>query len=225
MRKLALICSIVVSVTLLAGCGNKNIENVVDENSKQKVEDQNIDLQNEKDNSDKISEKNDEKKLEKENLNKNNDNKSNDDKTIEKNSEGKNSTSQDKKQEEESKITMFKIYYYDVIEDKVLEENKKLGNGEKITEDLILKELKSKNLIKNTVKINKIEKRDNVAIIDFNADFINTDLGSSVESKNLECIAKTFLNALNLDKLKITVEGKAYSSGHIILEDNHYFTK
>ncbi|MGL5614793.1 MAG: GerMN domain-containing protein [Sarcina sp.] len=219
MKKLALICSIVISVTLLAGCVNKNNENVVNENSKQKVEDnQNIDLRNEKDNSEEINKKDEEKKLEKKDI------KNNDNKAIEKNSEGENITTQDKKQED-NKITMFKIYYYDVIEDKILEEDKKIENGEKITEDLILKELQSKNLIKNTVKINKIEKRDNVAIIDFNNDFINTDLGSAVESKNLECIAKTFLNALNLDKLKITVEGKSYSSGHIILEDNHYFTK
>ena len=73
--------------------------------------------------------------------------------------------------------------------------------------------------------INKIDKKDKVAIIDFNSAFINRNLGSGVEANVLESIAKTFISGLKLEKLKITVDGKNYESGHIQLEDNYYFTK
>lgn len=210
MKKLALICSIIASVTVFAGCGAKE-ESKVDNTSKVPVVESNAETDNSTTNNDAASNKEEGTESEGEK----------DSKEPVSNKENQTSNSNDEKKEE-AKADEATLYYYDAEADKMKSEAIK---AEKIDENLILEKLKSKKMLTSDVKINKIDKKDKVAIIDFNSAFINRNLGSGVEGSVLKAVTQTFISGLKLDKLKITVDGKNYESGHIIIEDNHYFTK
>lgn len=206
MKKIALICSIIASVTVFAGCGAKE-ESKVDNTSKAPVVESNA---------------------EKDNSTTNNDATINKEEGIESGEEkdskepGSNKDNSNEENKGEAKVEEATLYYYDAEADKMKSEAIK---AEKIDENLILEKLKSKKMLTSDVEINKIDKKDKVAIIDFNSAFINRNLGSGVEGSVLKAVTQTFISGLKLDKLKITVDGKNYESGHIMIEDNHYFTK
>lgn len=206
MKKIALICSIIASITILSGCGAKEQKNVEDLGKTPVVESN--------------SENNKENSSEESTSNKSDENKEQTTATEKNDSTEKGNTTDSIK--ESKKETEFKVYYYDVEEDKLKTDDVK---AEKVDGDLILAKLKEKKVLTEDVKINSIDKKEKVAIIDFNSAFINKNLGSGVESNFLDCTAKTFIDGLGLDKLKITVDGKAYLSGHIQLEDDYYFKK
>lgn len=93
----------------------------------------------------------------------------------------------------------------------------------------IFSQLKSNDVISKDTKLNrfKISKSKNgqiTGIIDFSEEFYEFNLGSSYEMMMLDSIAKTYIKNFNLDKFKIQVAGENYESGHILLEDNDYFT-
>lgn len=207
MKKIALICSIIASMTILSGCGTK-AENKVDNSSKTPAVESNVENNDGNSSEESTSNKSDENKEQVT--------------ATEKNDSKEEGNKADSGKEEVKKETGFKVYYYDVEEDKLKTEDVK---AEKVDGNLILAKLKEKKVLTEDVKINNIDKKEKVAIIDFNSAFINKNLGSGVESNFLDCTAKTFIDGLGLDKLKITVDGKAYLSGHIQLEDDYYFKK
>ena len=221
MKKIALICSIIASTTVFVGCGAKDNQKV-DNTSKAPVVESNAEKDNSTTNSNDVtSNEDEEKKSDGETESK--DSVSN--KEIESSNSNKpssNASSSNNGKKEEVKAEESILYYYDAEADKMKSE---VIKEEKVDENLILEKLKSKAMLTKDVAINKIDKKDKVAIIDFNSAFINRNLGSGVEANVLESIAKTFISGLKLEKLKITVDGKNYESGHIQLEDNYYFTK
>lgn len=57
--------------------------------------------------------------------------------------------------------------------------------------------------------------------VDFSEEFeTNRNFGSGLEAESLACIADTFGELYNVDKVKITVAGRSYESGHFALEDD-----
>lgn len=201
MKKLALVFSLIASVTVFSACGAESSDKELVKKNETEIE-KNVNDNIEKENNLNVIGAND---------------------VIEgKSIEVNNAKEEGQLKAVDDKEKGFKLYYYDVIEDKIKTENIETEN---INENLILEKLKEKEMLQNAVEINKIEKKDKVAIIDFNSAFINTNLGSGVEAMVLESIAKSFLDGLKLDKLKITVDGKVYESGHIMLEENYYFKK
>ncbi|WP_158540617.1 GerMN domain-containing protein [Romboutsia weinsteinii] len=99
-----------------------------------------------------------------------------------------------------------------------------------ITANTIFEELKNVDIIVPDTKLNKFDKYEDadnqtVGIIDFSNEFYNFNLGSSYESIMLDSIAKTYIENFNLDKFKILVNGEEYQSGHILFDDDDYFTK
>lgn len=221
MKKIALICSIIASTTVFVGCGAKENQKV-DNTSKAPVVESNAEKDNSTTNSNDVtSNEDEEKKSEGETESKDSvSNKETESSNSNKPSSNASSSNNGKKEEVKAEEAI--LYYYDAEADKMKSE---VIKEEKVDENLILEKLKGKAMLTKDVAINKIDKKDKVAIIDFNSAFINRNLGSGVEANVLESIAKTFISGLKLEKLKITVDGKNYESGHIQLEDNYYFTK
>ncbi|MDR1774203.1 MAG: GerMN domain-containing protein [Clostridioides sp.] len=118
------------------------------------------------------------------------------------------------------------VYSYD-LDNEELVENK--VNVVAITPENLYNELINLKVIPestfNSFKVQTVkidEKENQIGYLDIGSDFMETKYGSSAESCMLDALAKTFKENLKLDKLKLTVDGKNYESGHIILEDSDY---
>lgn len=82
-------------------------------------------------------------------------------------------------------------------------------------------------LMSKTAKIKNIrmDKSNNILNIDFNKDFLsdNIKMGSFLESEIIQSIVNTLGDYYETNKVFISVEGKAYSSGHMDLKNDEYF--
>ena len=64
---------------------------------------------------------------------------------------------------------------------------------------------------------------DNMVYLDLSGDFITEmNAGAGYESMLLQCIANTFGNYYNVQKVILTIDNEPYSSGHIFLEKGEY---
>ena len=135
------------------------------------------------------------------------------------------------------------IYYLDPNQEKILSQqinintkkNKSKINDVDIKSDQekILLELKKNNVLDQSAKINNLsiedQKNDDgiknkVLFIDFNSGFIDlSKLGSESEDLVLRAISKTFGEFYGAKKVKLTVDGQNYESGHIELGSEDYF--
>lgn len=115
-----------------------------------------------------------------------------------------------------------KYYFMSVALEKESEEGIK---------DIISEQYKA-NVIKGTgsvlsenTKINEINLDDEgVLHIDFNDAFrYEMNAGSEYEAMIIQSITNTFGQYYDTDRVIITVEGKLYESGHILLEEGSYF--
>jgi len=102
----------------------------------------------------------------------------------------------------------------------------KTGDAAKTFFEKYFKEAPTSSLTKVISLNTKIEKlylntTENKVYVDFSKEFRKEmNLGSSGESAVLKCITNTLCDYFNVDKLSLTVEGKPYESGHIILKSN-----
>lgn len=93
----------------------------------------------------------------------------------------------------------------------------------------ILVEMKKNNLVEQDAKINKfeIERSDlqnQIMKVDFNNGFVDlTKFGAQSEFLTLQAIVNTLGNSYGVDKVRLTVDGKNYESGHISMGDEEYF--
>lgn len=98
-----------------------------------------------------------------------------------------------------------------------------------ISAEDILEQLKACQSIPTSTQINsfKTYKSDDnltIGVLDFSKDFYEFNLGSGFESMMLDSIAKTYIENFELDKFKILVDGYEYQSGHILFEEDDYYT-
>ncbi|GFN35553.1 GerMN domain-containing protein [Tepidimicrobium xylanilyticum] len=100
--------------------------------------------------------------------------------------------------------------------EKILEENlKKSGR-----DDLLAS-------IPENVKINSIllDRGNQMVRVDFSNELITEmNVGSAMESTILKSIVNTLGNYYNVEKVYISTEGKPYTSGHISIDKDEYFT-
>ena len=122
-----------------------------------------------------------------------------------------------------------KIYLVDENNEKLVTKtfDLKLFTNDDVNEK-ILSAMKENNLVTSAAKINKFEvdrsNQDSIINIDFNSNFIDlTKLGASSETLTLQAIVNTFGHIYGVDKIKLTVDGKNYESGHILMEDGDLF--
>lgn len=129
----------------------------------------------------------------------------------------------------------FRIFYPDSNNEKVYYTNKRIdlytGNEpyKALQEELksppsgssLVKVLTSGVSIRNV----KVDRDKDIVTVDFSKELLSEmNLGSGPEGMMLNCIADTFGWYYQVRKVGITVEGKAYSSGHIIINPGEYLT-
>lgn len=126
---------------------------------------------------------------------------------------------------------LIKLYLYSASADKFFYVNTKLLEDDPdITNKLVtvLKSSPHKSLVANipeSTKINSITKKDDMAILDLSENFVtDSNVGSGVETNILQSITNTVGEALDVDKVKILLDGKPYASGHILMNEDEFFT-
>jgi hypothetical protein len=81
-------------------------------------------------------------------------------------------------------------------------------------------------LLGTNTKVNSLSfiKEKNLVCIDLSKDFVKEmNAGTSLESMILTSITDSLGNYFNVDKVYITIDGKPYSSGHILMKQNEPF--
>ena len=84
----------------------------------------------------------------------------------------------------------------------------------------IINELKAAGSVAKGVKANSLEFVKGKLVLDLSKEFAQdvASTGTAGEYIKVGCVVNTFLDAYNVDTLTITVEGKAWESGHIIYD-------
>lgn len=201
-KKVLLILSILSVAVFAFGCSNNNSENdQTDNNNNSSVEEP----------------ASDEKDAEEEDTSTNEDSKDKETSKNDTSSKGAENTDTTKKEE-----TNASVYTID------------LDNGSLVKKDVALASVDANSLYSELIKqkiipsssINSFEKKDvegsTVGLLDVSSSFMNSNLGSDAETLTLDAVAKTFKENLGVSKIKLTVDGKNYESGHTVLEENDY---
>ena len=124
-----------------------------------------------------------------------------------------------------------KIYYPDEKQEKLITRDIDLDLKSDDKGEKILDELKKSKVIKSDTEIKNInlenesaQDENKILCIDFKNEFINLDeVGAESEDLILKSILKTFAEVYDVKKIRITVNGENYESGHIEMEDGDYF--
>ena len=124
-----------------------------------------------------------------------------------------------------------KIYYPDEKQEKLITRDINLDLKSDDKDEKILDELKKSKVIKSDTEIKNInlenesaQDENKILCIDFKNEFINLDeVGAESENLILKSILKTFAEVYDVKKIRITVNGENYESGHIEMEDGDYF--
>ena len=124
-----------------------------------------------------------------------------------------------------------KIYYPDEKQEKLITRDVNLDLKSSDKNEKILDELKKNEVIKSDTEIKNInlenesdQDENKILCIDFKNEFINlNEVGSESEDLILKSILKTFAEVYNVKKIRLTIDGENYESGHIEMEDGDYF--
>ncbi|MDV4151280.1 GerMN domain-containing protein [Clostridium sp. AL.422] len=125
-----------------------------------------------------------------------------------------------------------KIYYYDVVSDKIVYINTTItvkDDNEVIT--LIDELKKSPNAdispsLSSEITLNSyvLNTEKSTITLDFSSNFVGSqNLGSGAESRTLTAISNTFGDYFNIENVVITLDGAPYSSGHILMNEGEAF--
>lgn len=138
----------------------------------------------------------------------------------------KDETKSENSSEETSNGKVKITYYtYDINTEKLTEHTK---NVDDLSVGNIIKELVKNNILQEgtDVKTAKVETIDNkrTLVVDVNQKFVNFDQGASAESLSLQAFTNSVVKTFKVERVKLTVEGKNYSGGHIALNDGEYLT-
>ncbi|WP_411170563.1 GerMN domain-containing protein [Clostridium sp. MB05] len=125
-----------------------------------------------------------------------------------------------------------KIYYYDAVNDKIVYINETIEIKNKAVATALVNELKkapndevasSISTDISLISANVDEDKDCITL-NFSSNFVKAqNLGGGAESSTLNAICNTFGNYFNVKNVIITLEGKPYSSGHILMKDGEAF--
>lgn len=129
---------------------------------------------------------------------------------------------------EDMKETEQEIVYY-VPNDNVDGLNKvtlkgNIGN-EAITPQYLIDRLIKEGIVAQDTKVNKFSVlEDGVYNLDLSKEFYTLSFGTSAEGLVLNAIGNSFIENFSCEKLKLTVDGLNYESGHIAFENDDYIT-
>ncbi len=124
---------------------------------------------------------------------------------------------------EEAKTQSATIYSFDVDKTDLIENKVDLN---KIDENTLFEELQKLKVVPESTKLNSFTTKDidgvKTGILDVSSDFTKSNLGSDAETLMLDSVARTYIKNMNVEQIKITVDGSNYESGHIVLEEGDY---
>ena len=143
-----------------------------------------------------------------------------DDKNDVNDKDTQNDIEDDKEKEFEEKII---VYSYDIEKDKLVENEVSVKKDDPQS---VFESLKKLGVVPKDSKMNSfdITEADGVdtGLLDVDAKFVNTNLGSGAESLMLDAVAQTFIENFDIDQIQLTVDGGAYESGHVYLGEGDY---
>lgn len=125
-----------------------------------------------------------------------------------------------------------RIYYYDVVIDKIVYINKTIEIKDKATATALINELKkSPNsdispAISNDISLisAKVNDENDTITLNFSSNFVEAqNLGSGAETNTLKAICNTFGDYFNVSNVIINLDDKPYTSGHILMKDGDSF--
>lgn len=124
---------------------------------------------------------------------------------------------------EENKTQSAIIYSFDVDQTGLIENKVDLN---KVDENTLFEELQKLKVVPESAKLNSFTTKDidgvKTGILDVNSDFTKSNLGSDAETLMLDSVARTYIKNMNVEQIKLTVDGANYESGHIVLEEGDY---
>ncbi|CZR99103.1 MULTISPECIES: GerMN domain-containing protein [unclassified Clostridioides] len=124
---------------------------------------------------------------------------------------------------EENKTQSAIIYSFDVDQTDLIENKVDLS---KVDENTLFEELQKLKVVPESAKLNSFTTKDidgvKTGILDVNSDFTKSNLGSDAETLMLDSVARTYIKNMNVEQIKLTVDGANYESGHIVLEEGDY---
>lgn len=149
----------------------------------------------------------------------------------ENNSSNSEATTEKDIEEDTEKKEVAKIYFYDVVSDKIVYINTNIKVNDDASIALVEELKKSPNseippslasdIILNSTNLNN---ENSTITLDFSSNFIGSqNLGSGAESRNITAICNTFGSYYNVENVVITLDGKPYSSGHILMNPGEAF--
>ena len=133
---------------------------------------------------------------------------------------------------DENKEKNAKIYYYDVVSDKIVYINSIIEvEGDQSANALINELKKSPNTdiepaLSSDITLNSytIDNENSIITLDFSSNFVSAqNLGAGAESSTLAAICNTFGSYFNVENVIITLDGQPYSSGHILMTEGETF--
>ena len=133
---------------------------------------------------------------------------------------------------DENKEKNAKIYYYDVVSDKIVYINSIIEVDEDQSVNALINELKKspntdiEPALSSDITLNSytIDNENSIITLDFSSNFVSAqNLGAGAESSTLAAICNTFGSYFNVENVIITLDGKPYSSGHILMTEGETF--
>lgn len=127
---------------------------------------------------------------------------------------------------------LVRLYFYDVINDNIVFFDDTVEVTNKALTTALVSALKHPTnnivtpLLPETISLKsaKLDKENNLLTIDFPADFVSKlNLGSGPESKTIQALVNTMGYNYKVNNIIITLDGKPYSSGHILMSEGESF--
>lgn len=93
--------------------------------------------------------------------------------------------------------------------------NKKEVTVNHLTAYSIVNALADNGVVPKATKALKFDVKNKIGYLDISSSIYDLNSGSSAETLMLDSIRETFLKAFNIEKIKLTVDGKPYTGRHI----------
>lgn len=93
--------------------------------------------------------------------------------------------------------------------------NKKEVTVNHLTAYSIVNALSDNGVVPKATKALKFDVKNKIGYLDISSSIYDLNSGSSAETLMLDSIRETFLKAFNIEKIKLTVDGKPYTGRHI----------
>lgn len=124
-----------------------------------------------------------------------------------------------------------RLYFHDPMSDKKIYLSKNVNITDNAIVTAIINEFKNPPN-SSYVAINpnagvssaKVNKEANLLTVDFNNSILPNNIGGGVEGAFIQGVVNTLGYNLGVSNVRITINGKGYSSGHIDLGSSDYFS-